>query len=276
MTKEQQDLSWQCLPKEAREEIKKLFNKADITDNFTAMGVFLKIFGHHNLTSDTEPSELLFVEMNKVIDKYAELFWNRASYLDSSSEAMQCQACLDVLKSLFGDKCLPDKEPIRKIDAADSLIAMAKDEMDINDKEQFVQCEPKFKVGDKVYCKNIGRVLIVRRIITKHQKYELYDEHGYGCGFWEWDSPNLELYTEPKTKEPECIHPNDNNCKWKNICDHTQCYFDSIEPEIKDNSQQNSWNDDFKRFNECCNKIRKTLESLCNSFDKMKDCIDRL
>lgn len=157
MTEDQQDIAWQCLPKETRAFIREQFEAtseyADFDEGYDQ--ALMDIFGLNNITSDTEPPELLFVERKKVQGVFA------------MHERAENKVAVRAIQALFGNKCLPDKEPS-------------------------VQVEPKFKVGDKVYCKNIKRILIVRRIITKSQKYELYDEHGHGCGFWEWNNPNLE------------------------------------------------------------------------------------
>ena len=128
MNAELQLRCWQCLPKAARELLRYQY-RAPMDGNWangykTALG---DTFGRHNLTSDTEPEELLYCNKAKVQQAYKMGMWG------NSGSSM--------LKYLFGDKCLPDKEPM-KIDAADSLIIMAKDEMDITEKP--------IKVGDKV------------------------------------------------------------------------------------------------------------------------------
>ena len=143
MNKEQQSLAWKCLPNEVRKEIRLLWEldtlpvHPDYDPDSVAEGaayILTDIFGHHNLTSDTEPEEMLHISRQAVVDKYAEIFWNKAPYLDNSPEALQCQACLNVLKSLFGDKCLPDKEL-------------------------------SVQVGDKVRVKVEDKVRVVRRIL---------------------------------------------------------------------------------------------------------------
>ena len=126
-----QDLAWKCLPKEARDNIRSEYTKTSCLPRKEQyeLGVLHTIentFGFHNLTSDTEPEEMLMVKRKKVQESYQAI-------LSDMRKA--------VLEELFGDKCLPDKEPM-KIDAADSLIIMAKDEMDITEKP--------IKVGDKV------------------------------------------------------------------------------------------------------------------------------
>lgn len=36
------------------------------------------------------------------------------------------------------------------------------------------------------------------------------------------------IFGENKCTPDECIHPDGHNCKWRNICDYKQCYFDPI------------------------------------------------
>ena len=143
MTKEQQDLAWACLPKETRDKVISVYacksGKHPYDEGYN--DALRQLYGHHNLTSETEPEEMLMVARSNVIRKYKfadicdkdhpdKKYWDGAKY---------------TLTKLFGDKCLPDKEPM-KIDAADSLIAMAKDEMDITDELP----KPKFSINDKV------------------------------------------------------------------------------------------------------------------------------
>ena len=124
MTKDLQDLAWSCLPKEFKEEVKKLYIETEIelskkkgsTDNLTQLlrGMnrqLAYLFGIHNLTSDAEGEEMLTVSRKKVQESYAkckEATKNPYSYPDYSHEsALSRMALLDIL---FGSKCLPDEE----------------------------------------------------------------------------------------------------------------------------------------------------------------------
>lgn len=172
MNKEQQNKAWACLPKEAREEIKRLFSKANAADNYTAIGVFLKIFGNHNLTSDTEPEEMLMVERKKVIRKY-----KFANICDKDhSDKKYWEGAENTLIKLFGDKCLPDKEPS-------------------------VQDEPKFKVRDKVRLNfeqyKDGEYDTIDTIIKSDYSIYLYHLKNDGESYAE---RYLEPYTEPEQK----------------------------------------------------------------------------
>ena len=96
MTKELQDLTWACAPKEFRDSIKHIYNRfntATCLESFKEARDLLKaLYGHHNLTSSTEPEEMLMVERKKVIEIYNPEYDGETLY------------------ELFGDKCLPDKE----------------------------------------------------------------------------------------------------------------------------------------------------------------------
>ena len=91
MNKEQQDLAWKCLPRELRDEIKGEFKKNTCNHVLKILTYF---FGSHNLTSNTEPEEMLTVERSKI----QEMF--------DTGDRSSCAT----LAALFGDKCLPDKE----------------------------------------------------------------------------------------------------------------------------------------------------------------------
>lgn len=62
MTKEQQDIAWAGLPKDARNQIiSSYFCKRDSNTEYNKgyVDAILHIYGIHNLTSDTEPEEIL-------------------------------------------------------------------------------------------------------------------------------------------------------------------------------------------------------------------------
>ena len=115
MTKEQKDLAWACLPKEVRKEIKMLWELDTmpvhpfLDPDSVAEGaayVLTDIFGYHNLTSDTEPAEMLMVERSKVVRKYK--FADLCE--EDHSDKKYWDGAKNTLTKLFGDKCLPDKE----------------------------------------------------------------------------------------------------------------------------------------------------------------------
>lgn len=198
MTKEQQDLAYGCLPKEVREEIKKEYQRCNCGSYIEDL--LEDLFGHHNLTSDTEPSELVFTERVKL----QEMF-----------EIGDRSSC-STLAALFGDKCLPDKPS--------------------------VQAEPKFKVGDIVenaFCDS-EHLTIIEVIVTPNKVNFQYKVKEYP---YLWNECELEPYTEPETK---------------------------------DNAQQNGWDEDFKKMNECFEKIQKTLSSLCDTFGKLEANVNKL
>lgn len=180
MDKNIQYLAWQCLPKEVRDKIRK--DIATHLDGDYYKGwqeSLINYFGHHNLTSDEEPSELLFVERKKVQELYSD--YQRARVTKSTLDKAVFDGRLDMLDDLFDNKCLPDTEPS-------------------------VQGEPKFKVGDKVrvidieeYADEITEIIAVDKSdpIAPY-KLDLLDDEG--CGIW-CDGNAIEPYTEPEIKE---------------------------------------------------------------------------
>lgn len=107
MNKEQQNLTWACLPKEERHKIISVYackNDSNTPYNEGYRDALRQLYGHHNLVSDTEPPERLMVERSKVIRKY-----KFANICDKNHpEKKYWEGARITLKTLFGDKCLPD------------------------------------------------------------------------------------------------------------------------------------------------------------------------
>ena len=168
MNKEQQDRSWQCLTKEAREEIKRKYKIAENDiDLFIQTLVLDDIFGHHNLTSDTEPEEMLMVSKKQVLTELC-----RAVNLQNDKEEDWIRAGEEIeftLTQLFGNKCLPDEE----------------------------HPKPKFEVGDEVIYN--GEVCYIIETNDSRTQYRLHHEDGYST--WVFES-ELEPYTEPISQNP--------------------------------------------------------------------------
>lgn len=143
MMKELQDIAWNCLPKEFKEEVKAMYNKPFLNDlDFGYKSALLNLFGH-NLTSDAEgEDELLHVTRQKVMGLYAnakklhDLYTSATCINEAESRTIdRTDGTMSVLKTLFGSKCLPDN-----VDSLDSNV----------DSLEPKPAEPKFKVGDKV------------------------------------------------------------------------------------------------------------------------------
>ncbi len=71
MDKEIQRIAWSCLPKEFKEEVKKIYSHnpgAKPMPENTSRGkaILRDIFGHDNLTSDAEGEEMLCVRRKRV------------------------------------------------------------------------------------------------------------------------------------------------------------------------------------------------------------------
>ena len=113
MTIELQNKVWSILPKEFKEEVKRMHRIADSdVDQMIVMITLENVFGHQNLTSDAEGEETLICEKSKVQRAYntsREIV--KAENLDSRMYSMHTQI-MCVLESIFGSKCLPDEEPL--------------------------------------------------------------------------------------------------------------------------------------------------------------------
>ena len=111
MDKTTQDLAWRVLPKEFKEEVKRMHRIADSdVDQMIVMITLENVFGHQNLTSDSEGEETLICEKSKVQRAYntsREIV--KAENPDSRMYSIHTQI-MCVLESIFGSKCLPDED----------------------------------------------------------------------------------------------------------------------------------------------------------------------
>lgn len=103
MTDEERNLAWKCLPKEARDEIRSIVKDGGMGIH----GMFDLVFGG-NVTSETEPKEMLFVKREDVIKLYLKA--KEASISSYSDDINWGIWRINLLETLFNDKCLPDKE----------------------------------------------------------------------------------------------------------------------------------------------------------------------
>lgn len=197
MDKKLQDLVWSVLPKEFKEEVKKLYVEIEVelskkkgaTDNrtwqFRGMESLLAyLFGIHNLTSDAEGEvELLHVTRQKVMGLYANakklhnLYTSATCINEAESRTIdRTDGTMWVLKNLFGSKCLPDEEP--------------------------KPAEPKFKVGDIVLCR--GSKCKITDCFTEPHYYLTYADGKYRGQFLGLNrESDLEPYTAPTAKNPK-------------------------------------------------------------------------
>ena len=214
MNKEQQDLSWACLPKEMRKEIEDVFyykaTSANTIDNgFSDALEYL--YGKHNLTSDTELEEMLMVERKRVIEIYNPEYDGETLY------------------ELFGDKCLPEKEEpkpkfkagdevwygvnkctINKIEGNTAYIVYNNGASweNISQLRPYIEPNYKFGIGDKVKFRN-SKIKIVRRRFASPYDNEAH----YSVETLDGQSPinvvesDLEPYTEEKTMEEVKDYP---------------------------------------------------------------------
>ena len=109
MTIELQNKVWSILPKEFKEEVKRMYRIANSdVDQMIVMITLENVFGHQNLTSNAEGEETLICEKSKVQRAYntsREIV--KAENPDSLMYSMHTQI-IYVLESIFGSKCIPD------------------------------------------------------------------------------------------------------------------------------------------------------------------------
>lgn len=182
MPKELQDLTWSILPKEFKEEIRRIWSvegdcaikyKSELHKHSTDF--LYELFGD-NLTSDAEGEEMLTVPKKTVL----EMFVEAQKVLPTCEHVGRIQKRrTDYLRNLFGSKCLPD-------DANDGAKDSAKEPK---------PAEPKFKVGGKVIYKNTGKEKIVVNI-AEDGRYVVTSPNGKSPYLAK--ESDLEPYTEPK------------------------------------------------------------------------------
>ncbi len=203
MDKTLQDLAWSCLPKEFKEEVKKLAQyysrhvsalfgmERQRADKFYRE--FVSLFGHHNLASDAEGEEMLTVPRKRVEKIFVgQMEVQKCTLLET---IIHCEAAAktELLYTLFGSKCLPDNVESSEPNV-DSLPQNPTENCD-NESHISTDCdkpaEPKFKKGDKMRYRPSGEVYEVEGK-TGRQHYAL---KGWLTDVLESD---LEPYTEPK------------------------------------------------------------------------------
>lgn len=237
MNKELIDKAWACLPREFKEEVKRLYRIADSdVDQMIAMIMLENVFGHHNLTSYTEGegSEELLTARRKVIQEaYAANERIKKEY-PRGIIYKQSDAVNGLLWGLFGSKCLPDKEEKMTEKRYQYLNSLSLEDYDnetsADEQRQFCEyqhkhhpdeviylqtysdekpqpAEPKFKVGDDVRIvddsrhgqKYRGDVTEVVYVDESDPDatYKV-DIYDEECGVSLWYSESdLEPYTEP-------------------------------------------------------------------------------
>lgn len=164
MNKEQQDLAWQCLPKEYREEIRRLYKDGTKHNKINRIAIYKSLFGHHNLTSDTEPEEMLYINKEKFegfykfleyvyshdSSLYDDLYWKFVERLPDKEEQSNpnISATQAELDSATTNKSVDEIAE----EIAEKCILPVREQLNIE------QPIPKFSIGQKVvYTCNNGR-----------------------------------------------------------------------------------------------------------------------
>lgn len=189
MNKELQDLAWSILPKEFKEEVKKLYtefyNEKPHSDcSYGYLGLLIKLFGIHNLTSDAEGEEMLCVKAKIVQEMYAA---NDRLIADHAGDEIEHDSATinDMLRNLFGSKCLPD--------GAESPILSKVEKIGKDCK-----AEPKFNGGDIAVVRGFKHPLLkqdgaIVTILSYHDKGDFYSVAL---------SPNIGIDVDAKYLEP--------------------------------------------------------------------------
>ncbi len=211
------DRAWHVLPNEFKEEVKKRYKGCLFTANRYAKveaDLLEEFFGINNLTSDAEgeEDEMLYVSRKQVQEIYSQNQKEIHRECVSSSDKDCYETVNEVLKTLFGSKCLPDNvdssEP--NVDSSHDNVDSSRNNVDslepnsdgLNEdnfaKSEPKPAEPKYHIGQRV--RHIPtRLVDVIDGISQSAPYIYHFKHMVdpinGQGIFESD---LEPYTEPE------------------------------------------------------------------------------
>lgn len=185
MNKEQQDLSWACLPKEAREKAKNYYKYAGVDS--IEKEVLQDLFGQHNLASNTDTEAGVFIIP---VEQVRETYAYNEQILKYDPDHKGAQLLKSYLLQTFGDECLPVSPD------SSNLTNIGKDE------QTSVQVEPKFHKGDKVKIADVkvstfGNIATITHCEVDEGKVFYWLNDDIGC----YMENQLEPYTEPETKD---------------------------------------------------------------------------
>lgn len=209
MNKELQDLAWSVLPKEFKDEVKKIYNADDPWVCPEENEIFDYLFGEHNLATDADGAEILCVFRKRVQQMYAANERIKADFPDKETAHIS-DHINHVLKHLFGSKCLPDNVESSEPNV-DSLPQNPTENCD-NKSHISADCnkpaEPKFKVGDMAVVRGFKHPLLksdgaIVTILSYHDKGDFYScaiAPNVGIDI---DAKYLEPYTEPTANNPK-------------------------------------------------------------------------
>ena len=113
------DKAWACLPKEFKEGVKKDYKICSEGCRVVSAGAeklelrgcyreLEELFGHHNLTSDEEGEEILYVKASQAKELYQYAEEREKGRAPRESEEEWYQGYMKAMQDLFGSKCLPD------------------------------------------------------------------------------------------------------------------------------------------------------------------------
>ena len=214
MKTEQQNEIWALLPRWFKEEVKNLYRYCSCMKDRYELGAMdtLEItFGKHNLASDAEEEEMLYVSRKEAQGLFRACNEHKHECLIYGDSADYFDGEINVLTILFGSKCLPDN-----VDSLSQNPAENCDKANHISTDDNKSAEPRFKIGDKVFHVFSSKVTYECTIIKIRQnKYTGKWEYDV---LYEWGKPgmyipesDLEPYTEPEEKTSPNVNRSDIN-----------------------------------------------------------------
>lgn len=125
--KELQDLVWFILPTEFKKNVKRLYKgfadeQYPSDSSYGYIGLLMKIFGVHNLTSDTVGEEMLHTDPRRVRELYKNYCTERNKEEVGTANGLSLGGRIAMLQELFGNKCLPVTGEIMQVNVGDKVV----------------------------------------------------------------------------------------------------------------------------------------------------------
>ena len=267
MNKELIDRVWRCLPREFKEEVKKLYTDALDASNsphepddrkwgnyrVTLLEkLFIGLFGRHNLTSDAEGEEMLTVSRKRVQGMYKNNCDEIRRENISSSDKDCYEYANEVLKTLFGSKCLPEPSKLQascrqvNVDSSHDNVDSSHGNVDSLEPKP---AEPKYHKDDKVLYNGAvhkitvgygdGRYLLNNtQKVVKESDLEPYTEPEKEVVKMRLTTSKVSVYLATKEEDEEfrlLLHENGfrwisgdpliNNAYWNSYTEESKIYY---------------------------------------------------
>lgn len=267
MNKELQNTAWANAPAEFRKEVREKYRAAKVlskntSDIFSYKCELLKhLFGSRNLTSGTEPEEIISFRRRNIIRDYADKMAEKGRHDITQQRKDQISGWISCLKYLFGSKCLPDTAP--------------------------EQSEPKYNKGDRMAIKYINKIGVIDEVLGYNEEEDgiYYRLKVEPKGIATAREENITPYTDPTDKAEEkyrcdnllCCRNGEDYLE-KGQCDKVLCARREQKPKYGFHVYWNFTNEDEDKVVSTANIHLdfKTKEDVEYAAQEVKKCLERV